>query len=304
MKFAGHFHGWHEALEVGVRPPYEAEPEAGQLAEVVELVWCFRPTTSLPYAPLAKGDVAAVILEPTGGHFGAVPTPPRSSRPCAKRLPGRCAVDLRRSGDRLSRGAGGAQEKLGVLPDLTTWPRSWPEGCRAARSWVARTSWPIWRSSPTRAEQAHEDLPSRNVQRQPALGGGRRGHARRSGGGQAIRRANQQAAKLRHGMNEVLAREHVAWKIYGEHSDWKIFFGAEAPPGDGSDQSVERVDWRRLNARHAEQSRALRQALILHGVDFNGSRALVSTEHTDDIIHETLAAFEAALRMMKDEDLA
>ena len=24
---------------------------------------------------LAKGDVAAVILEPTGGHFGAVPAP-------------------------------------------------------------------------------------------------------------------------------------------------------------------------------------------------------------------------------------
>src|SRR2546428_11500164 len=29
-KFAGHFHGWHEGLEIGVRPPYEAEPEAGQ----------------------------------------------------------------------------------------------------------------------------------------------------------------------------------------------------------------------------------------------------------------------------------
>src|SRR5207244_663318 len=33
VKFAGHFHGWHEGLEIGVRPPYEAEPEAGQLPE-------------------------------------------------------------------------------------------------------------------------------------------------------------------------------------------------------------------------------------------------------------------------------
>ena len=93
--------------------------------------------------------------------------------------------------------------------------------------------------------------------------------------GQAIRFANQQAAALRHGMNEILAREKVAWKIYGEHSDWKIFFGADAPPRDGSDQSVSDVDWRRLDAKNAEQSRALRQALILNGVDFNGGRALV-----------------------------
>src|SRR5207247_307070 len=89
--------------------------------------------------------------------------------------------------------------------------------------------------------------------------------------GQAIRVANAQAAKLRHGLNEILARENVGWKIYGEHSDWKIFFGAGAPPRDGADQSVADVDWRRLDAKDAERSRALRQALILNGVDFNGA---------------------------------
>ena len=122
--------------------------------------------------------------------------------------------------------------------------------------------------------------------------------------GEAIRIANQQAAKLRHGMNEILARERIAWKIYGEHSDWKIFFGADAPPRDGSDQSVEQVDWRRLDGKFPEQSRALRQALILNGVDFNGARALVSTCHTDEILAETLTAFETAVRAMKDEGLA
>jgi len=50
-------------------------------------------------------------------------------------------------------------------------------------------------------------------------------------------------------MNEILARESVAWKIYGDHSDWKIFFGAGAPPRGGSDQSVQDVDWRRLDAK-------------------------------------------------------
>ena len=27
VKFAGHFHGWHEGLEIGVHPPYDAAPE-------------------------------------------------------------------------------------------------------------------------------------------------------------------------------------------------------------------------------------------------------------------------------------
>ena len=122
--------------------------------------------------------------------------------------------------------------------------------------------------------------------------------------GEAIRFVNRQAAALRHGMNEILARQKVTWKIYGEHSDWKIFFGADAPPRDGSDQSVRDVDWRRLDAKNAEQSRALRQALILNGVDFNGARALVGTCHTDDVIAETLAGFDAAIRAMKEEGLA
>ena len=122
--------------------------------------------------------------------------------------------------------------------------------------------------------------------------------------GEAIRFANAQAAKLRHGMNEVLAKEKVRWKVYGEHSDWKIFFGADAPPRDGSDQSVERVDWRRLDAKDAARSRALRQALILNGIDFNGARALVSPCHTDAIVEETVAAFGTAVRALKEEGLA
>src|SRR2546425_9878183 len=57
--------------------------------------------------------------------------------------------------------------------------------------------------------------------------------------GAATRTANEQAAKLRHGMNEILAREKVAWKVYGQHSDWKLFYGADAPPHDGADQAVD-----------------------------------------------------------------
>src|SRR3989442_1039447 len=122
VKFAGHFHGWHEGLEIGVRPPYEAEPEAGQLPEVVDLVSVLPPNDILAVrARLAKGDVAAVIIEPTGGHFGSVPTPGSfitALREEARRAGALLIFDEVVTGFRVA--PGGAQAKLGVTPDLTT----------------------------------------------------------------------------------------------------------------------------------------------------------------------------------------
>jgi hypothetical protein len=44
--------------------------------------------------------------------------------------------------------------------------------------------------------------------------------------------------------------------------------------------------------------------MILHGIDFNGARALVGTCHTDEVVADTLAGFEAAVRMVKADGLA
>jgi len=290
-----------------VRPPYEAEPEAGQLPEVVDLVSVLPPNDIVAVRErLAKGDVAAVIIEPTGGHFGSVPAPASfvtALREETRRAGALLIFDEVVAGFRVA--PGGAQEKLGVRPDLTTMAKilcgGLPGGACAGREDVM--SYLATKPSPEenrRAKIAHAGTFNAN----PLSAAAGVAMLASVADGQAIRFANQQAAKLRHGLNEILAREKVAWKIYGEHSDWKIFFGAGAPPRDGSDQSVQDVDWRRLDAKNAEQSRALRQALILHGVDFNGARALVGTCHTDEILGETFAAFEAAIRAMKEEGLA
>jgi glutamate-1-semialdehyde 2,1-aminomutase len=200
---------------------------------------------------------------------------------------------------------GGAQEKLGITPDLTTLAKilsgGLPGGAVVGREDVM--AFLATKADPAenrRAKIAHAGTFNAN----PLSAAAGVAMLAAVADGEVIRGANRQAATLRHGMNEVLAREKVAWKVYGEHSDWKIFFGADAPPRDGTDQAVDRIDWRRLDAKDAGRSRALRQALILHGVDFNGARALVSPCHTDEIIDETLAAFAAAVRDMKAEGVA
>ena len=307
VKFAGHFHGWHEGLEIGVREPYAAEPQAGQLREVVDLVTVLPPNDIAAVRErLAAGDVAAVILEPTGGHFGVVPAPPEfvaAVREETRRAGALLIFDEVVTGFRVA--PGGAQDKLGVRPDLTTLAKivagGLPGGAVAGRADVL--AYLATKADPQenrRTKIAHPGTFNANPLSAAA------GVAMLSAvaDGQAIRLANEQAAKLRHGFNEILARERVAWKIYGEHSDWKVFFGADTPPRDGADQSVAGIDWRRLDAKHGDQSRGLRQALVLQGVDFNGGRALVGTCHTDDVIGETLTAFAAAVRAMKDEGLA
>ncbi len=307
VKFAGHFHGWHEGLEIGVRAPYEAEPEAGQLREVVDLVSVLPPNdVTAVRERLAKGDVAAVIVEPTGAHFGALPSPPsfiHALREETRRAGAILIFDEVVTGFRVA--PGGAQQMLGVTPDLTTMAKilagGLPGGAVAGRedilAYIATKPDP---AENRRSKIAHAGTFNAN----PLSAAAGVAMLAAVADGEAIRVANRQAARLRHGMNEVLAREKIAWKIYGEHSDWKIFFGAEAPPRDGDDQSVQDVDWRRLDAKFPEQSRALRQALILNGVDFNGARALVGTCHTDDVLDQTLSAFETAVRALKEEGLA
>jgi glutamate-1-semialdehyde 2,1-aminomutase len=303
VKFAGHFHGWHEGLEVGVQPPYDAGPEPGQMPEAVEAV-ALCPPNDLPAAraALAAGDVAAVILEPTGGHFGVVPITPgflEALRAATSQAGALLIFDEVVTGFRVA--PGGAQALFGVIPDLSTFAKvlagGLPGGAVAGRAEILAF---LDTKAAGQAKIHHPGTFNANPLSAAA------GVAMLSAvaDGAAQRFANEQAAKLRHSMNEILAREKVAWRVYGHYSDWKLYYGADTPPHDGNDQSVDEVPWQRLDARHPQQSSALRQALILQGIDFNGGRALVGTCHTDAVIAETLAGFAAAVRAVKAHGLA
>ena len=119
LKLAGHFHGWHDDAMPGVALPVEEGPPEGS-----------PPSPHLcvvdPFAEgalereLERRNVAAVILEPTGAAWGAVPLPPErvASIAAAARAHGALVVfDEVVTGFRWS--PGGAQQVIGVLPDLT-----------------------------------------------------------------------------------------------------------------------------------------------------------------------------------------
>ena len=307
IKFAGHFHGWHEGLEIGVRAPYTNEPEAGQLEVVTDLVTVCPPDDiEVVRGALASKEVAALILEPTGGHFGTIPMKKdfvAALREETRKAGALLVFDEVVTGFRVS--PGGAQAHFGVTPDLTSLAKILAGGLPGGAVAGSANVLEYLATKPDPEANRHMKIAHHGTfNANPVSAAAGVAMLSSLADGQATEEVNAQAQKLRCGMNDILAQEAVAWRVYGEYSDWKIFFDADAPPRDGEDQDVSGIDWQRLDSKNAQKSRALRQALILHGVDFNGARALVGACHTDAVIEETLAAFRAGVQTMKEEGVA
>src|SRR5262245_11500140 len=75
LKFAGHFHGWHDFLIPAADPPYENPSVPGLPAEVASHTVIIPPNDpeAVDRTLAQDASIGCVILEPTGGHFGGVP---------------------------------------------------------------------------------------------------------------------------------------------------------------------------------------------------------------------------------------
>lgn len=121
VKFLGHFHGWLDPLAIGNPGSWDASPAtAGQdpLASASVSVLPWNDLDALRSA-LGEDDVAAVIMEPVavnGGCFTADPGYLEQARVLTERAGVLLIFDEVITGFRLA--LGGAQERLGVRPDL------------------------------------------------------------------------------------------------------------------------------------------------------------------------------------------
>lgn len=124
LKMAGGWHGGNSDLTVGIKMPYEKEESLGLLPE-----WQTY-TKVIPFNDLqgsfriieeTKDDLAGIILEPVVGEGGFSPATSEylhMLRTETQRLGALLIFDEVISGFRVA--LGGAQEKFGILPDLTT----------------------------------------------------------------------------------------------------------------------------------------------------------------------------------------
>lgn len=307
IKFAGHFHGWHDNLIVGVNPPFDQPVPAGVLKEVADSVLLCSPNQLEPLEDYlnSDNDIACVIIEPTGGSFGVVPTPSnflKELRDLTHRNNVLLIFDEVVTGFRCS--PGGAQAHFNVIPDLTSLAKilsgGLPGGCLAGRKDIlgliefhGEREWDHCRKMP------HPGTFNAN----PLSAAAGIATLNAISSGEEIKKANQNAKILREGLNKVIASHRARWIVYGDFSGFKIL-----PNFEGKENPLEsikegRYDFLELKNPAPELKQVFRSAMLLEGVDLGGWSGLVASVHSQQDLDWTVDAFDKVLTRLNQENL-
>jgi glutamate-1-semialdehyde 2,1-aminomutase len=297
VRFEGHFHGWHdEAMAHDYNPA-----EAGLNAAAVDTVGVASPVNvDQVLGWIAAGDVAGVILEPGGGRFGALPF----SRPFLQALRdatqqhGALLIfDEIMSGFRQS--AGGVQKETGIIPDVTTLGKILAGGLPGGAV-VGRADIMAVFGDGVQRDDRHAQVPHTgtfNANPLSAVAGiAMLEHIQ---DGMAHQKAKAAAEHLVDRLN-ALARKHQVDIFYYTNgsSIYHILIGARKD-GMPLAPSLTVGAFYRARPRHYA---LLRRALLVEGVDAHPLHGWVSAAHDDQVIDETLHAYDRAFRRIRDVD--
>lgn len=309
LKFAGHFHGWHDYATAAQQPPWDIPASAGVPGEALSTV-VVAPVNDLDFADarLAEGDIACVILEATGASWATIPHPPghlQRLREITNKHGVVLIFDEVITGFRWS--PGGAQAKEGVTPDLTTMAKilagGMPGGAVVGKADIMNLLTfrddPQWnRTKKVGHPGTYNGNPASAVAGVVALTilSDPSYHAYTDG----------LAARLRAGFNRVLLHEEVPGFCYGESSTFHLVLGTTLPGGtpDGDLQLPEGVDPITLKrGMPSNLGEAMQCGMVNEGIDCFHGGGLLSIAHTEADIDRTIEAFDTTIRRMIAEDL-
>ena len=295
VKFREHFHGWHDYVssDSGINTqagiPQEAlstvvvvEPDIDELARVLN----------------EDPDIAAVIMEPTGAHWGQFPVDNPSFLEGVREITASRGVvmimDEVITAFRLSRG--GAQGRYGIMPDLTTMAKivagGLPGGAVAGKSEIMDLLAPG-------NHQAYMSHPGTFIANPLSASAGI-ACLEMVANEPVNERADAMAERLKAGMREALGKTEVTGHVHGIASIVHVVLGAESEhPGENSmlPHSV-------LAERTAAQSGPLKLAMLNEGIDMMGGIGfIVSAAHEEKDIDDTVDGFERALHALRAESV-
>lgn len=307
LRLRGHFHGWHDHVAFGVTNHFDGTPTPGVLGALAENVVLVDPNDEAGLVAQldAEGsDIAAAILEPTGSTYGQVPLRPEFVRRLREETAQRGIVlvfDEVVTGFRVARG--GAQEVLGIRPDLTTLAKILAGGLPGGAVVGGRDLLEL-----LDPEQAS----ARGVEKIPHQGTYNANPLSAAAGiatleiirdTDAVARTHAYAARLRAALNEVLAEEGVNWAVYGTHTGTHVFVnpkGLGVGPHNFDPLSMGYADLK--VPRGSQTVTKLLLAMRTRGVDFSpwpGGPA--SAAHTDEDLERTAEAFRGAIGALREE---
>lgn len=286
VKLEGHFHGWHDYVVAGLEAPYDRPSSPGIPAGVtasVEVVAHERVAERL-----ARGDVAAVILEPNGATWGTRRLPPDYLSQLIEvcRRTGTVSIfDEVISGFRAA--PGGIQELTGLTPDLTTMAKvmagGLPGGAVGGSSSLLepltlRTDDPEW----NRWRHVHHPGTYNGNPLSAAAGCAVLERLRDDG---ACAEATVKGERLRRLLRERLAQCELPVAVWGDASWFHVGPGLNHEPRDVME----------FKSLPAALSRGLDRALLDRGIDTMTLGGFVSTAHDDEDLDRTVEAYGDAM---------
>ncbi|MDE2940133.1 MAG: aspartate aminotransferase family protein [Chloroflexota bacterium] len=300
IKLQDHFHGWHDYAMAGSDRPAPGIPQESWGSMVIV------PSGDLGAVEDAldrDSDIAAIILEPTGAHYGQLPfdTPNylRGLRDLTNQHGVVLIFDEVVTGFRAS--PGGAQVLYDVSPDLTTMAKivagALPGGAVGGKADIVDMI-------------AHRNDPEWDNQRRVYHPGTFNGNPLSAVAGAvclemiASQPINQQAdamgLRLKEGLNEVLGKMEVAGHAHGVASMIHLVLA-----DCNCDRGICTMSHREIKEATASPAvTALKRSMQNNGVDIMGRDAfLVSSTHTEAEIDKTLAAVEKSLAEVRAEGL-
>ncbi len=304
LRLRNHFHGWNDSVMAGGRTSAGSIGVNGLPRAMVESISVFDQTDlSGIAAALAAREFAALILEPTGYSWGACPLPPeipQELRRLTEQTGTVLIFDEVVTGFRVSEG--GAQQRLGVRPDLSTLAKIAAGGLPGGAVVGRRELLDQIGFEAADGRVAHPG--TFNANPLSAAAGARMLAAVAEEDPVGI--AAERAQRLTRGFNAALRGAEAPGAAFTDASMVHLVLGQDLPrPEDGATWSWEPLGGPQasLGPTPAAIAWPFRRAMLNHGVDLMGMGALVSCVHSEREIDATIDAFAAALADLRREAL-
>ncbi|MBK1865917.1 aspartate aminotransferase family protein [Aestuariivirga sp. YIM B02566] len=298
LRVRSHYHGWHDFAVSGYASHHDGSPAPGILAEITRNTILVAPNDESEIRAAIQAhanELAAVILEPLGSHFGMVPTHndfviAAAQAAQAHNVP--LILDEIITGFRL--GLAGFQGLSDLKPDLTCLAKVAAGGLPGGVVCGSEQMMSVLSRTQAQNKVLHQGTFTGN----PVTASAAVATIGEIATTNACAIATANGAKARARLDEACRRVNVPWRVYGQYSSFHIL--PDAP--DGADLST--LPMSLYAGRPVKLLQSLRMAMILESVDIaSRGSGFLSAIHDEVDIEELGLAMERALLRLKAENI-
>ncbi len=311
LKFQGHFHGWSDSMTAGFQAPFNVPSSIGVSQSSLDGV-IVAPVDLSEVERLFiehPGEIACVILEPTGASYGQIPLPEGflvSLRDLAHKHGALLIFDEIVTGFRYS--PGGVQQQSGVIPDITSLAKvvagGLPGGAVGGRADIMqcfefRANDPDW-------NRYHRINHPGTFNANPLSAAAGIAMLKEASTSEPQEYIAKLGRELTIAMNKVIASLSIEGScVYGDGPIWHILLGKGAQANSDGKLTPGSADTLTLRqANKPEVKAALQSGMMRRGVDLmSGHAGIMSTAHTQTDLDQTVEAFQATLKEMQKANL-